>query len=125
MSRPVEYTTEAIITALKETNGLVSLAARRLGCDTYTIYSRAKKVQAVQKAIDESRIELVDLAEAKLRGAVLDGEAWAVSMVLKTLGKSRGYVERQEVTGSDGAPVKAYINVSPDDWDTPSTTPAA
>jgi len=35
------YKTDAIIKALKATNGLVSLAARRLGCVPQTIYTRA------------------------------------------------------------------------------------
>lgn len=96
------YTTEAIIDALKQTNGLVSLAARRLGCSASTIYSRAHAVQSVQQAIDDSRDEIVDAAELALRAAVMDKQPWAVALVLKTLGKGRGYVERQEVTGADG-----------------------
>jgi hypothetical protein len=43
----------------------------------------------------------------------MNGEPWAVAMVLKTIGKSRGYVERQEVTGADGGKVQIeYVN----DW---------
>jgi len=99
------YTTEQIINALKATNGLISLAARRLGCSKVTIYNRAKKVQSVADVIEDARDEMVDLAELALRKSVLNGEPWSVAMVLKTLGKSRGYVERQEVTGADGGAV--------------------
>ena len=35
----------------------------------------------------------------------MNGEPWAVAMVLKTIGKHRGYVERQEVTGADGGSI--------------------
>lgn len=104
-----EYSTERIIQALRDTNGLVSLAARKLGCTTQTIYTRAKKVAAVQQTIDDSRAELVDHAELALRAAILDKQPWAVALVLKTLGRERGYVERQEVTGAAGGPVGVSI----------------
>jgi hypothetical protein len=48
---------------------------------------------------------MVDIAELKLRQQVQDGEAWAVKYILSTKGKSRGYVERQEVTGKDGGAI--------------------
>ena len=91
------FTSEEIIEALKATNGLISLAARRLGCTPETIYGRAKKVQAVQTIIDQAREELVDLAELSLRRKIVEGEGWAVMATLKTLGKKRGYVEKQEL----------------------------
>jgi hypothetical protein len=99
---PQPYSTEAMIDALRQTNGLVSLAAKRMGCSASTIYSRAHTTKSVQQAITDSREELVDIAELALRAAVTGKEAWAVALVLKTLGKNRGYVERQEVTGADG-----------------------
>lgn len=97
-----KFTTEQIINALRETNGLVSLAARRLGCSAMTIYRRAKKTQAIQQAIDDSRGELVDQAELALRASVLNKQPWAVSLVLRTLGKDRGYTERHEFAGPGG-----------------------
>jgi transposase-like protein len=103
------YTTEQIIKALKETNGMIYLAARRLGCTPQTIYNRANRTQVIKQAIEDSRGEIVDLAEQKLRLAILAGEPWAVALTLKTLGKQRGYVERQEVTGADSGPVDVRV----------------
>lgn len=88
--------TDRIIECLRETNGLISLAAKRVPCSQTTIYARARAVKAVRQVINECRGELVDLGELSLRKAVLSGEPWAVGLVLKTLGKQRGYVERQE-----------------------------
>ncbi len=99
------YKTERIIAALVAKKGLVSQAAKALGCTPKCIYNRAKQVRAVQEAIDSARDELIDDAELALRSAVLEKQPWAVALVLKTLGKRRGYVERQEVTGEDGAPL--------------------
>jgi hypothetical protein len=64
-----------------------------------------EKVPAMKQAVEDARGEVVDYAEQKLRLAVLNGEPWAIGMTLKTIGKSRGYVERQEVTGADGGAV--------------------
>ena len=112
--------TDRIIQALRETNGLVSLAAKRVPCSITTINVRRKRVQAVEQVIQECRGELVDFGELALRRAVVDGEPWAVGLVLKTLGRDRGYVERTEnmVTGKDGGPVTmrvVYGDDGPDD----------
>ena len=112
MSTPVS--TERIIECLRETNGLVSLAAKRVPCSITTINVRRKRVQAVEQVIQECRGELVDLGELALRKAVLAGEPWAVSLVLKTLGKERGYVERQETSGPDGGPIGLAFDL--DSW---------
>ena len=105
------FTSEQIIAGLKATNGLVSLAAKRVGCSVPTIYSRAKKVKAIHDAIWECRDELIDIAELALRSCLTKQEPWAIALVLKTLGKERGYVERQEVTGADGEPFIPIITV--------------
>ena len=34
--------------------------------------------------------------------------------VLRTLGKSRGYVERQEITGAEGGPLKTETEINLD-----------
>jgi len=103
--------TERIIECLRETNGLVSLAAKRVPCSISTINTRRKRVQAVEQVIQECRGELVDYGELALRKAVIGGEPWAVGLVLKTLGRDRGYVERTEnvVTGADDGPLVIAI----------------
>jgi len=90
------YSDANIIKALKSANGGVYLAASKLGCDPKTIYNRADSNPKIQRVIDEMRGELVDLAEAALKKAVAERQGWAVCFTLKTQGKQRGYVERQE-----------------------------
>jgi hypothetical protein len=101
-----QHTDDEIIQALQRTNGLVSLAAREIRATPQMIYKRIRISAAVKLAVDEARESMIDLAELKLRQAVMNGEPYAVSLVLKTIGKNRGYVERQEVTGADGAAIK-------------------
>ena len=112
MSTPVS--TDRIIECLRQTNGLVHLAAKRVPCSPSTIYQRARDVAKVQRAIEEHRDELVDLGELALRAAVIAREPWAVALVLKTLGRNRGYVERQELTGAEGGPMQHEVIVT---WD--------
>ena len=54
---------------------------------------------------DEERETLIDFAENQLFQQVKDGNITAIIFTLKTIGKSRGYVERQEVTGAEGGAV--------------------
>lgn len=101
-----QYTTEEIVKVLTAANGLVSVAARSLGCSPSTIRRRMEAEPEIQQAVDEARESLVDLAEKKLRTAINKGQPWAVSLTLRTLGKNRGYVERVEQTGANGGPIQ-------------------
>jgi transposase-like protein len=91
-----KWKTEQIVKAVQASDGLVSLAAKQLGCVPMTIYKRAKRCPKIQQAIDDARENLVDEAVKALRTSVVKREGWAVALVVKTLGKGRGYVERQE-----------------------------
>lgn len=109
MSHGEQYSTDVIIKALEETHGAVTLAADRVGCSYKTIERRAEKVQAVRDVIEKYRERRLDKAELKLEQAVDKGEAWAIIFTLKTQGKKRGYVERNELTGANGEPVPIRI----------------
>lgn len=104
-----KYKPEVIVEALNQSNGLISLAARRIGCDRATIYNYRKRFPEVAQAITDQREQMTDVAELSLFNQVKNGEAWAVCFYLKTQGKERGYVERQEHTGKDGEPIFKII----------------
>lgn len=99
MANRNRFTAEQMIEALKTTKGMVYLAAQRLGCDPDTVQSYCKRYPTVEAAKVAARGEMIDLAELTLWKAIQNGEGWAVSLCLKTIGKHRGYVERQEVVG--------------------------
>ena len=100
-----KFSNKAIIEAVQAVNGMIYLAARKLGCTPQTIYNRMEKNAQIREAVEMSRGEMIDIAEQKLRMAVSNGEPWSIGLVLKTIGKNRGYVERQEVTGADGGAI--------------------
>jgi len=109
-----KFSTQQIVEALESVNGMIYLAARKLGCTPKTIYNRMAKSEIIRETVEDSRGELIDISEQKLRAAVLNGEPWAVALVLKTLGKKRGYVERQELTGADGADLMKAVGFDTD-----------
>lgn len=85
------------IAAIQEANGLISVAARRLGCSRQAIYDAARKHKKVQVAIDDARERTTDLAESQLFQQINEGNTTAIIFYLKTQAKQRGYVERQEL----------------------------
>jgi hypothetical protein len=104
-----KYTAAQVVEALQACQGLVYLAARRLGCSPTTIWAYRTRFKTVRDAVRQKRGELVDTAELALLQGVQQGAPWAVTFVLKHLGRGRGYVERQEVTGKEGGQVALEI----------------
>ena len=90
---------------------MVYLAAKRLGCDADTVYNYCRRYASVQAAKDAERGEMIDTAELKLWTSIQNGEAWGIAYCLSRLGKERGYVERVEQTGKDGAPLNEVVKV--------------
>ena len=104
-----KYTQEEMIEALEESKGLIAPAARALGCSRDTIRSYLEEYPAVGQAKLDQREAVTDMAENSLYEAIRRGEAWAVCFYLKCMAKDRGYVERAELTGGNGAPVKIKL----------------
>lgn len=91
MSIEPNFSTPVILEALKSTMGKVYLAAAKLGCQPCTIYRRAREEWSIKQAIINERGMMVDLAEIKLKEALMEGESWAIIKVLESLGRKRGY----------------------------------
>ena len=108
MTTRQRYTQAQVIDALRETKGMVYLAAKRLGCEAQTIYNYRDRYPAVRAEMEQQDGEVDDAAEMKLYQAIIAGEPWAVQFRLRTKGKGRGYVERvqQEVSGPAGGPIQ-------------------
>ena len=104
MARPNGHTAEEVANAIRDANGMVSAAARKLDVDRTTVYRYINKYVTVKNALDEARESLLDMTEAQLFKAVQGGNVTAIMFTLKTIGKDRGYVERSqhEVSGADG-----------------------
>ena len=112
MAAKQKYTQQQIIDALRETKGMIYLAAKRLGCEAKTIYNYRDRYAAVRAEMEQQDGEVDDAAEMVLYKAIMAGEPWAVQFRLRTKGKGRGYVERSqtEVSGPDGGELHIIID---------------
>jgi hypothetical protein len=107
-----EHTAQRIIKAITETQGLLTLAAQRSGIGYRTICRYVAEYPSVRQAADDARERMIDFAESKLYSKIKDGDTVSILFYLKTKGKSRGYIERQEVTGEGGQPISKETNVT-------------
>ena len=105
-----ELTAQKIIVALRETKGLLTLAARKAGVSYRTINRYASEYPSVAEAVQEAKESMVDFAEGKLYEKIAKGDTASIIFFLKTKAKSRGYTERQEITGPDGGAVRMDID---------------
>ena len=111
ISKKKEQTAARIIAAIKESSGLLTLAAKKAELDYSTVWRYAQEYPSVKQAVTEAKEKMLDFTEGKLYEKIKAGDNTAIIFYLKTQGKARGYVERQEVTGQDGGPVKTEIIV--------------
>jgi hypothetical protein len=95
--------------AIEGSGGYISEIARRLKCDWHTANKYIKEFELSEDLIVEDE-KATDRAEIKLMQAIEDGEIAAIIFRLKTKGKKRGYVERQEVTGAGGDKVIIQVH---------------
>lgn len=103
-------TVKQIEHAIKQTAGNVSAAARALGVSRSTVNRRIAESPVLKQLVEDTREELVDVAESALRREVLAGNITAIIFTLKTQGKKRGYIERQEYVGApDVEPITFVI----------------
>lgn len=94
--------------ALRECNGLQSLAARKLGIDFTTLSRHVKNNPELRRICDIALEARLDRAEGQLDllvGTPGPGQLGAICFLLKCRGKVRGYIERQEHSGPGGAPL--------------------
>ena len=103
---------KAFLEAYKDALGNVTASSKATGINRCTYYEWLKSDEDFKAAIDavEPKEVRVDIAESALDKLIAEGNPTAIIFFLKTLGKSRGYVERQEVTGADSQPLKIQID---------------
>ena len=101
-----------MIKALEQSLGIVTTAAKIAGIDRSTHYEWIKTDEDYnQKVIDLENVTL-DFAESQLHKQVKEGNTTATIFLLKTKGKKRGYIERQEIQ-MDGAIESKVIEWTP------------
>jgi hypothetical protein len=87
-------TNDEIIKAINDSEGNLTVAARRLHCSRQTIYNRSERSEAVRAAYFNAIETMVDLAESKLYENIKAGKESSIIFFLRTKGKYRGYTEQ-------------------------------
>lgn len=87
-----------IESALLRYKGLQYLSADYLGITRADLAARLAEDERLREIAADQRGKLLDKAESKLMDAIENGEQWAITLALKTIGRDRGFVERQEIS---------------------------
>lgn len=91
------FTPEQVLAVIRLTQGNISLAAKNLDTSRSTLYNYLTRYPELKQALTDARESMIDHAESALRNAAIRGEAWAVCFMLKTIGRSRGYIEKHDL----------------------------
>jgi hypothetical protein len=87
----------AMVQAMEKSLGIVTTACRNVGIGRDTHYRWMRDDNEYRQQIESIEGMALDLAESKLHEEILGGNTAAIIFFLKTKGKKRGYVEKQEV----------------------------
>tara|TARA_R110000744_G_scaffold20973_1_gene54697 strand:+ start:221 stop:580 length:360 start_codon:yes stop_codon:yes gene_type:complete len=106
-----EHHKKAIIDALEKSLGVVTTACKNVGIGRTTFYEWMKDDQEFEQEVNEIQNIALDFAESQLHKQIGEGSTAATIFYLKTKGKKRGYIERQEITGADGMPNNFKVEI--------------
>jgi hypothetical protein len=84
---------EKVAQALIDCDGFIMKSAIKLGINYQRLHKIIQSNEKLKSIIEDARNAFVDLAENKLKDAVLQGQAWAVIFALKCKGRDRGWIE--------------------------------
>jgi hypothetical protein len=102
----------AMLDALEKSLGVVTTACRSVGIGRTTHYLWLEQDAEYRKAVDELQNMTLDFAESQLHKQIKEGNTTATIFYLKTKGKKRGYIERQEIQ-VDGAVESKVVEWTP------------
>ena len=102
---------ESMLKALEKNLGVVTLSCRKANIPRSTFYKWLKEDQGFAEQVKEIENVALDFAESELLKQIQNGIPTSTIFYLKTKGKKRGYIERQEITGADGMPNSFQIEI--------------
>jgi hypothetical protein len=102
MANKSEHIKRAIVEAMEQSLGVVTTACRKVGIGRTTYYEYYNTDLKFKEEIDDLQNVALDFAESQLHKQIKDGNSTATIFFLKTKGKKRGYIERQELDVSSG-----------------------
>ncbi len=92
-----EHIKKALIDSLEKSLGIVTTACKQVGIGRTTFYQYLKDDIDFANKVKEIENIALDFAESQLHKQIQNGNTPATIFYLKTKGKKRGYIERQEI----------------------------
>ena len=89
-----------MIEALEKSLGILTVACREVGIARSTHYDWYSKDEQYKMMVDDVQDIALDFAEGELHKQIKNGEVSSTIFYLKTKGKKRGYIEKQEIDHS-------------------------
>lgn len=102
---------KAMLEALTKTLGVVTPACKQVNIARSTFYEWLKNDPDFKAQVQDIEEISVDFMESSLYRQIRNDNTTATIFGLKTKGKKRGYIERQEITGVDGEPSAFKIEI--------------
>lgn len=99
-----------MLEALNKSLGVVTTACKNVGIVSSTHYRWLNDDEEYKQAVNDIENTALDFAESHLHKLIQSGNPAATIFYLKTKGKNRGYIERQEQV-QIGEPVKFVVQV--------------
>ena len=103
-----------MIEALEKSLGVVTTACKTAGVARSTHYDWMAADAKYKEAVEGLQDVALDFAESKLFKSIENGSDTATIFYLKTKGKKRGYVERQEIAHEIEKPIFKPIDLDVD-----------
>jgi hypothetical protein len=92
-----EVSKKAMIEALEKSLGIVTSACKSVGISRWTHYRWMQEDEDYKRSCEDIKDISLDFAESQLFQQIKDNNTTATIFYLKTQGKKRGYIERQEI----------------------------
>lgn len=106
-----EHIKKQVLVAIEQSLGVVTTACKKVGISRTTFYKYYNEDAEFKKEVDDIENVALDYAESQLHKQISEGNTTATIFYLKTKGKKRGFVERQEITGADGIPAHFIVEI--------------
>lgn len=100
-----ELAKKAMIEALEKNLGIVTKACRETNCSRSAHYRWMEEDPDYKEAVDNISDVVLDFAETSLYKQIKAGKETATIFFLKTKGRHRGYIEKQQLSHELQTPI--------------------
>ena len=97
MNKSEQLKKESLLKALEKSLGIVSTACEAVNISRTTYYKYYNEDKDFKRSVDSISDIALDCAESQLFELIKEKNVTAIIFYLKTKGKKRGYIEKQEV----------------------------